>query len=146
MPWLTDKLLGFRVEHSAVHPWRSTFCLAWRVSYDMTGDHSKQDLRYTQKPIYLPCFTINIWSYSRWSPVTPVDLALPVIAVKVNYSPCYALGAGRWILCATTNCRFFSYRFPFPFNLFPIFSIVSSGSAVHVSRVGFCQNTETSLC
>ena len=29
----------------------------------VTGDHSKQDLRYTQKPIHLPIFTNNIWSY-----------------------------------------------------------------------------------
>ena len=29
----------------------------------ITGDHSIKDLRYTQKPIYLPIFTITIWSY-----------------------------------------------------------------------------------
>ena len=38
----------------------------------ITGDHSKYDLRYTQKPIYSPIFTHNIWSYLLyllWSPV-----------------------------------------------------------------------------
>ena len=37
----------------------------------ITGDHSKQDLRYTQKPIYFPILTNNIWSYLLWSPVIP---------------------------------------------------------------------------
>ena len=35
----------------------------------ITWDHIKQDLRYTQKPIYLAIFSWNIWSYLlRWSP------------------------------------------------------------------------------
>ena len=36
----------------------------------ITGDHSKQDLRYTQK-LYIYLFLLNnIWSYLLWSPVT----------------------------------------------------------------------------
>ena len=34
-----------------------------------TGDHIKWDPQHTQKPIYLPIFTHNIWSYLLWSPV-----------------------------------------------------------------------------
>ena len=37
------------------------FCFVADVP--ITGDHSKQDLRCTQKPTYLPIFTNNIWSY-----------------------------------------------------------------------------------
>ena len=33
------------------------------VVYLFTGDPSKQDLRWTQKPIYSYIFTNNIWSY-----------------------------------------------------------------------------------
>ena len=35
----------------------------------ITGGHIKLDLRYTQKTIYSPIFTNNIWSYLLWSPV-----------------------------------------------------------------------------
>ena len=35
----------------------------------LRGGHSKQDLRYTQKPIYFIIFTNNVWSYLPWSPV-----------------------------------------------------------------------------
>ena len=39
----------------------------------VTGGHIKQDLRYTQKPIYFSIFTNNIWSYLLWSPVVQVN-------------------------------------------------------------------------
>ena len=39
-----------------------------RKNSAITGDHSKYGLRYKQKPIYLPTFTNNIWSYLLWSP------------------------------------------------------------------------------
>ena len=39
--------------------------------HTITGGHSKQDLRYKQKPTYFPIFTNNIWSYLQWSPVIP---------------------------------------------------------------------------
>ena len=35
----------------------------------LRGTYSKKDLWYPQKPIYLPIFTSNIWSYLLWSPV-----------------------------------------------------------------------------
>ena len=38
-------------------------------STSITGDHIKWDLWYTQKPIYLPVFTNNIWTYLLWPPV-----------------------------------------------------------------------------
>ena len=41
----------------------------FRQNKNITGDHSKQDLRYTQKPIYSPIFTNNAWSHLLWSPV-----------------------------------------------------------------------------
>ena len=44
----------------------SVACL---VSATITGDYSKQDLWYTQKPTYLVFLTNNIWSYLLWSPV-----------------------------------------------------------------------------
>ena len=43
-------------------------CVRVRV-LAITGDHIKQDLRYTQKPIYVAIFTSNIWSCLLWSPV-----------------------------------------------------------------------------
>ena len=43
-----------------------------------TGDHSKQDLRYTLKPIYSSSFRYNIWSYLLWSPV----IVRPVLGKK----------------------------------------------------------------
>ena len=46
------------------------------MSVDITGDHSKQDLRCTQKTIYLPVFTNDIWSYLLWYPVIRVLLSL----------------------------------------------------------------------
>ena len=35
----------------------------------LRGGHIKQDLRYTQKPMYFSIFTNNSWSYLLWSPV-----------------------------------------------------------------------------
>ena len=35
----------------------------------LRGEHSKEDLRHTQKPINFPIFADNIWSYLLWSPV-----------------------------------------------------------------------------
>ena len=35
----------------------------------VSGDDSKYDLRYTQKPIYFPIFTNNICFYLLWPPV-----------------------------------------------------------------------------
>ena len=42
-----------------------------RVFFAVTGGHSKKDLRYTQKPIYLPILNTsnNIWSYLLYGPV-----------------------------------------------------------------------------
>ena len=42
-----------------------------RGNTTVAGDHSKQDLRQTQKPIYSPIFTFSIWSCLLWSPVIP---------------------------------------------------------------------------
>ena len=39
-----------------------------------TGDHTKYDLRYTQKATYFSIFTNNIWSYLLWSPVNKWSL------------------------------------------------------------------------
>ena len=38
--------------------------------FPVTGGHSKQDPRDTQKTTYFPIFTNNIWSYLLRSPVT----------------------------------------------------------------------------
>ena len=46
------------------------FYTPYLVLTTVTGGHGKQDLRYTQKLIYLSIFTNNIWSYLRWAPVT----------------------------------------------------------------------------
>ena len=35
----------------------------------ISRDHSKQDPRCSQKPLYFPIFTDKIWSYLLWSPV-----------------------------------------------------------------------------
>ena len=42
-------------------------------AYSITGEHSKYDKRYTQKPTYFPIFTNNIWSCLLWSPVIAVS-------------------------------------------------------------------------
>ena len=61
--------------------------LAIRLEYlvlisaiNITGDHIKQDLRYTQKkPIYFAFFTNNIWSYLLWSPVIVEEHKIAVV-------------------------------------------------------------------
>ena len=47
-------------------------CTNTAVGNPIAGDHSKQDLRYIQKPIYFPIFNNNMWSYLLWSPRSPV--------------------------------------------------------------------------
>ena len=43
-------------------------CCFFSPSYYVRGARVKQDLRYTQKPIYIHIFTNTIWSYLLWSP------------------------------------------------------------------------------
>ena len=61
----------------------------------ITGDHSKQDLRYTQKKtIYLPTCTINnnIWSYLLWSSAIGFFFG----SVRFPILPSAPLGHPRW--------------------------------------------------
>ena len=61
----------------------------------ITGDRSKQDLRYTLKPIYLPVFTDKIWSCLLWSPVIFLFTIHGSQALQVRSTPFAAARASR---------------------------------------------------
>ena len=52
-----------------VPPKRRSFSRFYHMVTTITEDHTKQDLRYTQKPVYFAVFPANTWSYLLCPPV-----------------------------------------------------------------------------
>ena len=68
----------------------------------IAGDHSKQDLRYTQRPIYLPVFTDNIWSYLLWSPLILVRTHVTQKSWIPPYVHTANFGYNYYLVCSPT--------------------------------------------
>ena len=103
--------------------------LKYLQAFSYGGGHSKWDLRYTQKPMYLPVLTNNIWSYLLWPPVAlddevGIDCIFPGCAenirlARVPYERFYRLNyfsgdnaTCRIIIytkCVYTICKYITY-------------------------------------
>ena len=59
------------------------------LKHIITADHSKKDLRYTQKPIYLSIFTYNIWSYLLCPPVISAAILLGATYLAYVWGICF---------------------------------------------------------